>query len=206
VIEARSRSGSGVMDVAVRSESDVIKVGDQLELSVWGYPEFQTTAVLRESGIISVPLVGDVTAIGLTKQQLINNIRGRLTKFVKGEAEITLNITNPDSRKVSVFGSVTRQDNYPVTGEVSLMEALSSAGGTTPESDLNHVKIIHNGNLNEPVEVDLAKYLESGRLDQVPRVGAGDVVYVPKKENVVRSFSDFLRDAVLLIGTFRIFY
>src|SRR5437899_9146842 len=67
VIEARSQSGAGALEMAVRSETDVIKVGDQLEFSVWGYPEFQTTAVVRESGTIAIPLVGDVTAIGLKK-------------------------------------------------------------------------------------------------------------------------------------------
>lgn len=177
-----------------------------VELSVLGYPEFQTSTTVKESGALMVPLIGEVHVAGLTREQFVVTLRKKLAEFVKGEPEITIGISSPANQKISVLGAVTRQDNYPVTGEISLLEALSSAGGTTPESDLSHIRIIHNGNTNDLAEVDITSYLELGNLEAVPKVQSGDVIYVPKKENVVRVFSDFLRDAVFLFGTFRLFY
>lgn len=201
-----SRSSSGALMVKMQEESYVIKKGDQIEISVWGYPEFQTTTHVKESGTITIPLAGEIRAAGLPKRRFIEEVRKKLSEFIKGDAEITVSVSSAGSQKVSVLGAVTRQDNYPVTGAISLLEALSSAGGTTVESDISHVKILRNGRTEESLDVDVAWYLESGNLEAVPKVFPGDVVYVPKKENVIRSFSDFLRDAVLLLGTFRVFY
>jgi polysaccharide export outer membrane protein len=201
-----SRSTTGSLMVKMQSGTYQIKTGDVVELSVLGYPEFQTSATVKESGAMLVPLVGEVRVAGLTQQQVIDTLRRKLVEFVKGQPEITIGISSPASQKICVLGAVTRQDNYPVVGELTVLEALSCAGGTTPESDLKHVRIIHNGNTNDFTEVDLSSYLELGNREAVSKVQAGDVIYVPRKENVVRDFSDFLRDAVFLFGTFRLFY
>ena len=192
--------------VTMESGTYMIKPGDAVELSVLGYDEFRTSTTVKESGSIIVPVLGEIHAAGLSKQQLADTIRKRLVEFVKGEPEITLGISSPSNARISVLGAVTRQDNYPVTGEITLMEALSGAGGTTPESDLTRIRIIRKGNTSDYVDVDLSSSLETGNLESIPKVQSGDVVYVPKKENVVRTFSDFLRDAVFLFGSFRLFY
>lgn len=196
----------GSILVKMQSSVYVVKKGDLIELSVLGYPEFQTSTTVKESGAIIVPLLGEIQASGLTKQQLTDIIRKKLSEFVKGEPEITIGISNPANQKISVLGAVTRQDNYPVTGELSLLEVLSTAGGPTIEADLSRVRILYNGNTNDQQEVDLSTYLELGNTEGVPKVQPGDVVYVPKKENIVREFSEFLRDAVFIFGAFRLLY
>ena len=85
------------------------------------------------------------------------------------------------------------------------MEILSAAGGPTTESDLEHVKIFPMGNDNYPVEVNLEWYIENGQVQRLPMIKPGDTIYVPKKENVVRDFSDFARDVIVLFGFFRLF-
>lgn len=205
-VPAAPRPVTGSIVMKMQSGTYTIKIGDLIELSVLGYTEFQTSATVRESGAMMVPLVGELQAAGLTKQQLTDTLRKRLAEFIKGEPEITIGISSPARQRIAVLGSVTRQDNYSVTGEISLIEALAEAGGTTTESDLEHVRIIHNGNANDVSEVDLDSYLEKGNLNAIPTVQPGDIVYVPKKENVVRTFSDFFRDAVLLLGAFRLLY
>ncbi|HLX11973.1 MAG TPA: polysaccharide biosynthesis/export family protein [Bacteroidota bacterium] len=206
IVESRSRSIMGSLKKDSANVSTVIREGDQIEISVWGYPEFQTTATVKEAGTITLPLAGDIQAAGLTKDQLIAATKVRLKEFIQGDPEITVSITNPSTLKISVLGAVTRQDNFPVTGDVTLLEILSTAGGSTPESDLSHIRIIRRGILKQTSEVNLAASIETGNFEGLPRVHPGDVVFVPKRENVVRSFSDFLRDAVLLFGTFRVFY
>ncbi|MFI5251247.1 MAG: polysaccharide biosynthesis/export family protein [Bacteroidota bacterium] len=207
VQSSSSRSTTGSIKADTIRTNYIIKVGDQIELSVWGYPEFQTSTTVKESGIITLPLAGDIRVAGLSKQSLIDVVRKKLADFIQGEPEITANITSPSSvRKISVLGAVNRQDNYPVSGDVTLLEILSTAGGSTAESDFSHIKIIHKGISKSSSEVDLSETMENGNFDDLPKVHPGDVVFVPKKENVIRSFSDFIRDAVLLFGMFRIFY
>ena len=200
------RQREGPVMVKMQSSVYVVKKGDLVELSVLGYPEFQTSTTVKESGAIIVPLLGEIQAAGLTKQQLTDTIRKKLSEFVKGEPEVTIGISNPANQKISVLGAVTRQDNYPVTGELSLLEILSTAGGPTIDADLGRVRILFSGNSNDQQEVDLSSYLEVGNAEGAPKVQPGDVVYVPKKENVVREFSEFLRDAVFIFGAFRLLY
>lgn len=199
------RSASRAFPIDTVENTYVIREGDQIRLSVWGYPEFDTTAVVKETGNIGVTLIGELRTAGLTKEQFTEQLRARLADYIKGEIKLSVSVTTTISRKVTVLGSVVRQENYPVSTNVSLVEILSAAGGTTPESDLRHIKIIRYGDSRNPVEVDLAWYLEKGNIEGIPIVRPGDTVFVPRKENVIREFSDFMRDAIFLFGFFRIF-
>ena len=56
--------------------------------------------------------------------------------------------------------------------------------------------------MNDVIEIDLARHLERGDIDNIPKVKSGDTVFIPTEENVVRDLSDFLRDVLLLFGFF----
>jgi protein involved in polysaccharide export with SLBB domain len=199
------RSASRAFPIDTVESNYVIREGDQVRLSIWGYPEFDTTTVVKETGAIGIALIGEIRATGYTKEQFTQQLKAKLSDYIKGEIKLTLTVTTTLSRKITVIGSVARQDNYPVIGNVSLVEILSTAGGAVAESDLHHIKIIRYGETQHPVEVDLALYLENGNIESIPIVRPGDTVFVPKKENVVREFSDFFRDALFLFGFFRVF-
>jgi polysaccharide export outer membrane protein len=201
-----SRSTSGTLFVKMQSDIYLIKPGDKIEFSVWDYPEFNTSTMVTTNGTIALPLVGDIRAAGLTKEDFSELAKRKLIDYVKEEPQLTISISSPTAQKINVIGAVSRQDTYLVTSEVSLQEILSTAGGSTPESDLTHVRIIRAGSDNDPIEVDVANAMETGRVESMPKVRPGDTVYVPKKENFVRLFSDFMRDAVLLLGFFRVLY
>ncbi|HEY6952540.1 MAG TPA: polysaccharide biosynthesis/export family protein, partial [Bacteroidota bacterium] len=202
-LPAVSRSSRGIIVVNAPTTPLLIKQGDNIDLSVWGYPEFTTSATVKTGGTITIPLVGEIKAAGLTKDDFSELVRARLSEYVQGQPKITISISSPLVQKVTVLGAVTRQDNYPVTAEVPLVEVLSTAGGTTVDSDLNHVRILRYGS-DEPIEVDVQHFIETGNVELIPKVRPGDTIYVPKKENFIRSFSDFLRDVVVLFGFFRV--
>jgi polysaccharide export outer membrane protein len=199
------RSMVGALDGSASAEKGTaaIQPGDQIQVSVWGYPEFATTATVNEEGTIVVPLVGEIQAARLTKEQFTGNLKSRLTKYIKEEPRITVSVVSIAGTKVSVMGAVNKQDNYPVMGEVSLVEILSSAGGATPAADLSHVKIYRNGVSRNSIDVDLTKHMELGDMESLPRVRPGDTVFVPLQENLVRGLSDFVRDALVVFGFFR---
>lgn len=206
VTATRSSSGS-FRQVALEMERPpaVIKQGDQVDVTVWGYSEFNTKGIVNAEGMITIPLIGEVLAEGVTKDELIQVLRKALAEYVQGDPKITVSISTILNQKISVLGAVTRQDNYPVTSEISLIEILSTAGGASPEADLHHIKVLRSGK-GDPLVMNLAWYIENGRTDELPKIKPGDTVFVPKKENFVRQFSDFLRDAVLVFGFFRAFY
>jgi polysaccharide export outer membrane protein len=205
--EPRTRvSGPGVPGFQAESRSIyLIKRGDQIQLSVWGYPEFATTTLVKETGTIAVPLVGEVNAAGFTRDQFSELMRQKLSEYVKGEVRLTINIVSTTSQKINVFGSVVRPQSYPVTSDVSLLDILTGAGGLTPESDLENVKIWYAGETNQVVEVNVNSYLETGNIDKIPIVHPGDTVFVPKRENVVRDVAEYLRDLIYVFGFFSVF-
>lgn len=199
------RTASRPIQAEAQSENYVIRQGDQIKISVWGYPEFTSEGPVKETGIFSVPLLGELVAAGLTKEQFTEQLKQKLAVYIKGEIQLTIAVISTILPKVAVLGAVTRQDNYTITNDVSLIEILSTAGGTTQDSDLRHIKIIRTGKNSEPIEVDLIAYIEKGKIETIPMVRPGDTVYIPKKSNIVRELSDFMRDAIFIFGFFRIF-
>lgn len=184
-----------------------IKIGDEVEVSVWEESDFNTTTTVSNMGTIVVPLIGEIEAAGKTQNQLERQLRQELSKYIRGEINLTVAVRNTDSLKVSVLGMVIRPDNYPVVEETSIFKVLSMAGGTTDQANINSVRIYREESNPGYTELDIADILEKGETKSAAKIYPGDIVYVPpkeKNENVVREISGFLRDAVLLFGIFRV--
>lgn len=196
-----------VSTMATQQETGRIIAGDSVIFSVWGYPEFTTRAIVRLSGTIAIPLIGEVAAAGYTREEFTRYLQQRLAEYIKGEIKLSIEILSPIPQ-ITILGTVTRQGSFPANKDISLLEVLSNAGGWTDESDLRYVKISRQssgGNNAETVEVDLEQHLDAGNLRSLPIVHPGDLVYVPRKENAIREMAEYLRDVFLLFGFFRLF-
>lgn len=196
-----SNSGSLLLEADSLSQRSVIRAGDRIQITVWGYPKFNTTTTVDQYGTITVPLVGEVIVAGLTVHELSGELKQRLSEYVKGNVRITISHVGI-SEQVSVMGAVTRQGNYSVLTERSLVSLLSQAGGTTTDADLNAIKIYRQGSRSNVTKVDLADYLRSGNIQYVPRVHPGDIVFVPERPNFIRAFSRYANEVVFLFGFF----
>jgi polysaccharide export outer membrane protein len=185
------------------TESHVIKQGDQMQISVWGYPEFDFRGPVTESGTIVIPLVGETNVAGLTKAEFKETLKKKLAVYIQGEIQLNLSIASTAVQKVAVLGAVVRQDNYTMIYDTPLLEVLTTAGGLIPESDLHHIKILRSDLNRPPLEVDLTGYIETGNISSIPVVRPGDTVIVPRKENLFREASDYLRDVAFLIIFFQ---
>lgn len=197
------KSNEGSLDINEKKKADMIKPGDQLQIMVWGYPEFNTTSTVKEYGTVTIPLIGEVMAAGLTQDEFTSAVKERLSEYVKGDPRLTISHIEMD-RRVSVMGAVNKQDNYPALSDEPLVEIIAAAGGPATGADLRHVKIFRNGRRNDVIEVDLTEHLEKGDMESIPRVKPGDTVFVPKEENFMRELSDYARDVLLLFGFFRL--
>ncbi len=197
--------GVGADQLLAQQRADAINVGDQIQLSVLGYQEFNTTAQVRESGMFPIPLAGDVKAAGLTKDQLSDAIVAKLSEYVKSKVYVTLSIVSTTGRKIIVLGAVGTQGSQPALAPVSIYQLFASAGGLASDADLRHVRIYRNTDLSNSTEVDLSNFsMQGARATSAPVINPGDMVYVPRSENFMREFSPFIYDILVLLTLFRL--
>jgi polysaccharide export outer membrane protein len=128
-------SGGGSSDVpAPRPATDnpnyLIGPDDELSVSIWREPDISRSVPVRPDGKISLPLVNDVQAVGLTPMQLGAEITTRLKKFI-ADPQVTIIVTRINSQRIFILGEVPRAGAYPMLPNMTVLEALSSAGGLT---------------------------------------------------------------------------
>lgn len=182
----------------------IIGKGDQLLVTVWGYNEFTSTQTVKDNGAVTMPLIGDVEAAGLTKDEFIGNLQKRLAEYVQGDIKITVAVLSSVGQRVTILGAITRPDNYPIANELNLLELVSMAGGALPDARLTRIKIFHKDKSLPPSEVDLESYIERSDIENMPRVRAGDIVFIPRQQNFVKEFGEFFRDVAFLFTLFRL--
>ena len=116
-----------------RNTEWVLGVGDAITISVWDNPQLTTEATIRPDGNVTMPLVGDLKAVGETPTSLKAKIKARLTDFVKlnNESEITIALRGANSYRFTVSGEVTRPGMMTLGYYVTVSEAIALAGGFT---------------------------------------------------------------------------
>ncbi len=199
-----SRNGRAQVAAPAQPQDDVLGVGDQLQLTVLSYPEFNSMTTVNPSGMITVPVIGEIKAAGLTKDALQADIVRRLSDFVKTRVYVSLNLTSVTTKSIILLGAVGTQNNYPRNTPVSVFQLLASAGGPAGDADLGHVKLYRNGDLTREEEIDLSGIMSSGAHvgKSTPMVNPGDMVFVPRSESFLKEFSPFLYNVVVALTLF----
>jgi polysaccharide biosynthesis/export protein len=174
--------------------------GDQLLITVWGFPEFTTSATVRDDGAVGMPLVGDVPAAGQRKEEFTASLRRKLAEYVQGEIKITVSVLASSSQRVSVLGAVTRPDTYPISGETSVLEVIGMAGGFSPEANLSRVQVFRKDAARPTSILDVESALERADVDRLPPVRPGDVVFVPRAKNFLKDFAEYMGYVVVFFA------
>src|ERR1700678_3211699 len=123
----------------------IIGPQDVLDISVWKEPEVSRVVPVRPDGKISLPLLNDVQAAGLTPAQLAAEITESLKKYVTSP-QVTVIITTINSQRVYILGEVTRPGAFPMLPGMTVMQALSSAGGFTPFAKMKSIYVLRTDN------------------------------------------------------------
>lgn len=116
----------------------VIGADDTIRVSVWKEPDMNVTLPVRPDGKISMPLLNDVQAAGLTPTQLADQIRDSLKKYVT-DPQVTVIVTQINSQRIYILGEVTRAGAYPLLPNMTILQGLSSAGGFTQFANLKKI-------------------------------------------------------------------
>lgn len=151
---------------------------DVLRVSVWDNKELTLDVVVRPDGMISLPLIQDIQAEGLTAAELAAYIRKRLVEFIF-EPNVSVIVTQVNAPKVFVIGEVARPGPYPLRGQMSVLHALSLAGGFKEFASPKEIVIVRaNGGRQESRVVNFYEMIkDQGRGNYL--LQPGDTIVVP---------------------------
>lgn len=124
-------------------DSYVIGSADVLTVTVWKEPTLSGPVLVRPDGMISMPLLGDVQASGMTPLQLADLITTKLKKFVQ-DPNVSVVISAIHSKVVYLLGEVAKKGPVEMTSDMTLLEAISSAGGLTDFANTKKMYILRN--------------------------------------------------------------
>jgi len=150
---------------------------DVVQIDVWKEPEITRTIPVRPDGKISLPLLNDVQAAGLTAMQLAGNIREGLTKFLNSP-QVTVTVTQINSRRIFVTGEVGRPGTLPLLPGMTALQALSSSGGFTQFAKIKGIYILRNVSGKQTRIPYNYKAVLKGAQEDIPLL-SGDVIVVP---------------------------
>ena len=150
---------------------------DTLTIKVFKMPDLSGDFEVDLTGQISIPLIGSLTATDYTTAQLDEQLTERLGAKYLENPDVSVGVKSSASRSVTVDGAVRTAGGFPVSGPVSLMQAVARAGGATPEANLRRVAIFRQiDGKRQAAAFDLAS-IRRGEMDD-PAVYAGDIVIV----------------------------
>ena len=151
---------------------------DVIAVEVWKDPALSAKVPVRPDGNISLPMVGEVQAAGRTASELKTELLLKLTPFVENPV-VSVMVAEVNAAKVFVMGEVAHPGAFPMKGNLSVVQAVALAGGTTEFASPRNLVLIRNDESGKPIRyrVNLSK-LEKGDEGPVP-VMAGDTLVVP---------------------------
>lgn len=171
--------------VTTRTDEDppnayAIGPGDILEISVWKNPELTTTVPVRPDGRISVPLLGDVQAAGMTPLALKQTLTDGYKEYVTAPG-VSVVVKEIHSRKIYVTGEVATPGVYDLQPRAKLMQAIALAGGLTPyaKGSVIVLRDSRDGKQDRRYEIELKSILSGKKPQDNLLLQPGDTLFVP---------------------------
>lgn len=151
---------------------------DVIDVMVWKQPQLSSRLRVGSDGYITMPLIGQVRAAGLTTTKLQTDLTDQFAKYVH-DPEVTVRIYNPASRVFYVIGEVTKPGMYPLMSGEVLSQALAAAGGPTEYANLRKIKIMRRES-DQAVEMTVNyKAIANGELAADVPLRRADTIVVP---------------------------
>lgn len=171
---AKPAAVAGASDAA----SYVIGPEDGLEVTVWKEPTLSGKFPVRPDGMISLSLLGDVQAAGLTPMQLSDRITQLLKKFIQ-DPSVSVVVSAVNSQRVYLVGEVTHVGPITMTAGMTALQAISSAGGLTMFANSKRIYILRNEQgKQQKIPFDYKQALKGDSKQLVP-LRPGDTIVVP---------------------------
>jgi polysaccharide export outer membrane protein len=174
---AAPNSGGSKKPPVSKVDNSVYILGPEDQISVFVYQgtEFTGTHMIRPDGKITVNLVGDVQAAGMTPEALANNIKDKVKTYVN-DPDVTVSVLAVKSKKYMINGEVNRPGEYLLVVPTKVFTALVNAGGFKDFANQKKITIIHDDNTRD--YFNYKEVLAGKKLDQNILVRPGDIIVV----------------------------
>lgn len=161
-------------------DSYVIGVTDVLTVNVWGNQELSQRVPVRPDGKISVPLLDDVPAAGLTPMELKEVLTREFSEYVSNP-HVTVIVSEMNSQTVSIMGEVARQASIGLTRDLRVLEAIAAVGGFSNFADRGDVRIVRRNpdGTEEEFRFDYDAYIKGNAPGSNILLQASDTIIVP---------------------------
>ncbi len=186
VVGCAEKRGDYEVDLTAPSEF-FLGPEDVLKVTVWKSPDLSGEVTIRPDGTISMPLIGDIPAAGLTANALAKRIGERLTEYVSSPI-VTVQVKEVNSYFIYVLGEVVRPGKYPLKSYANVVQGISLAGGFAPFASKSKIKVLRNVSIGSEghekkrqIEIPV-RYDDILKGTAVPGnfiLQSGDVIVVP---------------------------
>lgn len=176
---------------------------DLLDIDIFGVPDLKRTVRVNSSGMVSLPLVGQLSLLGLTGQQAEERIAAVYSEKYLQNPQVSVFIKEFTTRRITIEGAVARPGIYPVTGQLTLLRALALAGGGGSYADLSEIMLFRQGPDGQSVPTkpyDLDAIREGKEPD--PVILADDVIVVKRSAARAALRDSLFRDVIDSINPF----
>lgn len=157
-----------------------ISPGDVLQITVWKEDGMDREVLVLPDGSITFPLIGSFSVLGKTPAEVQEDVKGRLQKFIPN-ASVTVMIKAALGHSVNVIGQVSKPGEIVMGHRLTVMQALSQAGGLTPYADEGSIKILRRDEEGKETAItfDYGSISSGKHLDKDITLMPGDVIVVP---------------------------
>jgi polysaccharide export outer membrane protein len=173
---AKDRVAKPAAGAVSTASSYVIGLGDVLRITVWKEPDLTGDVTVRPDGMITVPLLGDVSAAGRVPGQLAGALVTELQRYVE-MPRVTISVTQATSARIYVVGQMMRPGEFPLAGRMSVLKALALAGGFREFAKPEDIVIVREDQTVIPF--NYKRVSEGKDVSQNVLLAAGDTIVVP---------------------------
>jgi len=162
---------------ACGSRPYVIGSLDVIEIQVWNSPNLSGIRDVGSDGLISMPLIGEIRADGLTKEQLTAAIKEKLAASVFADPpEVTVQVLRGNSKKYYVFGEVNRSGEFPLIGCMTVLDAFANTGGFHEFAKTKAIYILRG---DQTIKFNFKDVSHGKNMQQNIQLENGDRIFVP---------------------------
>ncbi len=161
------------------AEGYKLRPGDDVQISVWGEDTLKQEAKVLPDGSITYPLAGKVQVAGLETPEVEARITEKLKAFIP-DPQVSVVITKIEGNRVFILGKVTKPGPVPMSGPMTVLEALSSAGGLDKFADQSGIKVLRTTPQGQKaINVNYDKLIRGQSLESNIVLMGGDTIVVP---------------------------
>jgi polysaccharide biosynthesis/export protein len=160
----------------VDAKKYILGAEDMIAVLVWRNADFSGPHLIRPDGKITVNMLGDVTAAGITPEELAATIRERLKKYIV-EPDVTVSVTGVNSKRYFIQGEVNKPGEFKLVVPTKVLEALVNAGGFRDFANQKDIRIMR-GHGSQRLKFNYKDVIKGKHLDENIYLEQGDIIIV----------------------------